>query len=303
MGADLWIVIVNWNLKDDTLACLESLEQAGADLGHVVLIDNGSADGSVEALNARYGARLCLIANPKNLGYAPAVNQGVRFALQRGAGWVFLLNNDTLVATDFFSVLHRAQESGYAILAPAIFYHAAPQRLWYLGDTTLPGTLITRNRWQGKPLPAGLPALLPVDFVSGCAMLVRREVFEQAGLFDPGLVMYGEEIDFTWRARLRGYRAACVPAARMWHKVSLSAGRVPAQTRFLRIRNQARFYRRYARGLQRPLMWAFSLLRILRLTLTDLLGGQAVLIAPLWRGWLAGWYAPLTNGEHGNDGL
>jgi GT2 family glycosyltransferase len=130
---------------------------------------------------------------------------------------------------------------------------------------------------------------MDVDFVSGCAMFIRRDVFEKIGLFDEKLLMYGEEVDFCWRARLAGYTLGCVTPARMWHKVSLSASRVGSQTRYLRIRNQIRFYNNYARGLQRPIMFLFSILRSGMIILKDIFRRQTDLIPPLIRGWVDGW--------------
>jgi GT2 family glycosyltransferase len=295
----LRIVILNWNLKDDTLACLDSLLAAGVQPGEIILVDNGSTDGSLEAFQERYAGKIQLIANPTNAGYVEGCNGGIRLALQQGAHWIMLLNNDTLVAPDFLNELASGVEAGgeaFDLYAPVIYYHARPERIWYFGDRLFPGTLITTSPWR-KGLARGLPPCAPVDFVSGCCMLVRAEVFRQVGLFDPRLVMYGEEIDFIWRARQAGYRAAGVPRARMWHKVSLSAGRVPPQTRYLRTRNQALFYRRYARGLQRPLMFLFSLLRAAWKSGLALTQSQASLLPALWRGWRDGWFGPAASGD------
>jgi len=288
----LHIIIVNWNLKDDTLACIDSLVAAGTTTDQIVLVDNGSSDGSVEALRQHYDMHLHIISNPRNVGFAPACNQGIQYALVQGTEWVLLLNNDTLVASDFLDQIERTLNQKYAILGALIFYHAEPGRVWYLGDRLIPGTLITINAYRGKPARVDLPELISVDFVNGCAMLIRRDVFEKIGLFDPTLIMYGEEVDFCWRARLAGYRIACATRFKVWHKISLSANRDRPKARYLRIRNQVRFYNTYAHGLQRPIMFLFSMLRSLTLMLGDIFHHQPELISPLVRGWIDGWYAP-----------
>jgi len=113
--------------------------------------------------------------------------------------------------------------------------------------------------------------------------------FRARGLFDPELVMYGEEVDFVWRARMAGLRCAAISTARMWHKVSLSANRVRAQTRYLQIRNQARFYNRYSRGLQRTGMFLFSTVRTTLLLLASIIrGNTSWLFHPIMAGWMAG---------------
>lgn len=292
--ASILIVLINWNSKDDTLACIQSLVAAGASASQIVLVDNGSQDGSLEVMREHFGETIHLVANPENLGYVVASNQGVGYALEQRAEWILLLNNDTVVARDFFAPLLDTitTQPQYAILAPLIFYYDDPKRVWYFGDRLIPGTLLAWSRYKNRPAQ-DLPAIQPVDFVSGCAMLVRRDVFERIGLFDPALEMYGEEVDFCWRARLAGYRLAAVSEAHMWHKVSISANRVRPHTRFLRVRNQVRFYRRYARGLQRPVLFIFSLLKGARLLIGDLLAGQPELIPPLVQGWRDGWWSSL----------
>jgi GT2 family glycosyltransferase len=288
----LFIVLVNWNLKDDTLACVASLLKAGAAAEQVLVVDNGSNDGSPQALRERFGPALRVIASEQNLGFAGGANLGIRHALDQGAEWIFILNNDTVVDTAVFVEWERAAQNnpGYAIISPLILYYSDPARIWYLGDRTIPTSLITYGLGR-KQLDRGqFAAFVPVDFVCGCGMFVRRSVFEQIGLFDTGFFMYAEEIDFCQRARIAGIRLVCATRARMWHKVSLSADRDRPLTRYLRIRNQILFYRRYAGRLQALPLFAFTLVRALRIGLGDAAGRQPQLVAPLIRGWADGWF-------------
>jgi len=228
----------------------------------------------------------------QNLGFAGGVNRGLETVLPLGAEWVLLVNNDTLVAADFLPALAQAAHSHpeYAILAPLIFYHAAPQRIWFSGQRRLAGTLLTRPLHNRRTDPAQWPDVVPVDFVSGCGMLIQRQVFDEIGRFDPAFFMYGEEVDFCQRAQQTGFRLACVPAARMWHKVSLSADRDRAATRYYRIRNQIRFYRKHAGPAQRIFLGAFTLARAAWLALGDVWRRSPHLLSPLGRGWWDGWF-------------
>jgi GT2 family glycosyltransferase len=101
--------------------------------------------------------------------------------------------------------------------------------------------------------------------------------------------MYGEEVDLCWRASLVGFQLATTTKAHMWHKVSLSANRDKPRARYLKIRNQIRFYRKYAHGLQFLVMFLFSTLRILFIGFNDLIQNQNDLLAPLFLGWYDGW--------------
>lgn len=295
MLANLVSVIVNWNLKSDTLECINSLLIAGLDPEDIILVDNGSSDGSVPALESQFGNRLQLIKNTRNLGYAYASNQGIKHALNHEAEWIFLLNNDALVSTDIFEIFDTAvkNEPQYSMLSPVIFYHAEPDRIWFLGDHLIPGTLFTRDPYRNKEYNHNLPEIIPVDFINGCGMLVNRKVFEKIGLFDSSLTMYGEEVDLCWRARLAGFQMATTTKAHMWHKVSLSAKQDQPRARYLKIRNQIIFYRRYASGIKLSMMFILSASRCGYLILMDILNYRFRLIKPLVLGWFDGWFTGL----------
>jgi GT2 family glycosyltransferase len=288
----LYIIIVNWNLKEDTLACLSSLIQAGVEPEHIIVVDNASTDGSVEAIREIISTSISIIESTENLGFAEGNNLGIKFAIDVGADWILLLNNDTVVAADFLTELGKAAQNNpeFSIIAPIIYYYDHPQVIWYLGDKLIPRTLITLNSHRGKKDRNNHPLIVPVDFVSGCGMMVRSDVFETIGFFDPSLYMYAEEVDFCWRARQAKFRLACATRAKVWHRVSTSAGKDQKNMRYLRIRNQARFYRRYARGYQIPLMFIFSLSRSIFLGIQDILRRQTNMVIPLARGWLHGWF-------------
>jgi GT2 family glycosyltransferase len=286
----LMIVIVNWNLKDYTLACLDSLFAAGAKPGQIILIDNGSKDNSIEAIQTHFGSTVKIISNVENMGLVHASNQGFNLAMEEDADWVLWMNNDTVVALDFFTqALPSLLQDKFAILSPIIFYYSRPDLVWYLVEYRIPGTLLSYNPYRNKPAPKNLPNLLQADFLSGCALFIRRNVFEQIGYLDPVLVMYGEELDFCWRASQAGYRLAAITTAIMRHKVSESAKQVKDKSRYYRIRNQIRFYRNYGRGMQRPVMFAYSLLRMFATGIGDMLHGQFILLMPLLKGWRDGW--------------
>ena len=286
-----YCVVVNYNLKDDTIACVQSLFDASAEPSKVIVVDNGSTDGSVQCLKERFGSAVNVISTEKNLGFSGGYNLGIQNALELGANWVLIINNDTLVTKDFLSELGNAigSQPQYDIFGPLIFYYNSPQRIWYLGDRLIPGLLITHSLYRGQKERAHYPPFFSVDFITGCAMLIKREVFEKIGYFDVNLFMYGEDVDFCWRARKAGFKLAVIPSARMWHKVSASASRDQYKSRYLRTRNQSRFYRVYSRRLQIPFMWVFSLLKVTSIGFFDIVYRRPTLITPLVMGWIDGW--------------
>jgi len=281
----VYVVTLNWNLKEDTIACVLSVLAAGAPMKHIIVVDNGSTDDSVEAITARFGHRLSLITNTENLGFAGGINGGIQHALQQGAASVLILNNDTVVDVQMIQTLLEAAESlgAVGILGPAIYYYDAPERLWRLGDT--------RHRWLPMPTSVrlGVDSLansppFQVDYVTGCGMLVSREVFGHIGLFDTRYFMYFEDADFCRRARDAGYSVWCVPRAKMWHKVSLTARREKSVNRYHRAFNQVRFYHEHPHG---PCPWmrdGYLFLKLITTTLADVFRRDWDLVHPLWKG-------------------
>jgi GT2 family glycosyltransferase len=290
----LMIVIVNLNLKDDTLALIQSLLQAGAVPEHIILVDNGSSDGSVAAVQEQFGNQVHIIANQQNNGFAGGSNQGFDLAVELGAAWILLLNNDTLVAPDFFEQIEKvlSSDTTYQILSPAIFYYSAPEIIWHLGSDGIPGTLLARNRFQGKKLPVGFPPLLPQDFISGCAMLIRQDVYLKVGLFDTRFFAYWEEVDFCIRARQAGFLIASMPQVKMWHKVSSTANRDKVGSRYLYTRNMIFYTRKNARAFQWPIMITYLFARLIITFIKDIIFRRTYLIRPLFKGWKDGWLQP-----------
>ncbi len=282
------IVIVNWNLADDTLACLDSVWAMDYPNFEAVVVDNGSTDGSVERIAAAH-PQTALIANGQNLGFAAGANKGIEWALERDCAYVLVLNNDTTVAPDLLDLLVAASETDarIVILSPRILYFDQPERTWHLAARW--------HRWL--PMPVHIwqasNALVEADFVSGCAMMLRREALEQVGAFDPQYFMYGEDVDLCIRARAAGYRIVAVPQARIWHKVSLSAAKVSSETRYWQTRNQIRAYRFHLTGARRTLLPGYVLTKALLDVVRHLAQGRSDQIRPLLRGVRDGLWGPL----------
>jgi len=292
MFSDLVIITVNWNLKEDTIECIASLIKAGASPSQIIIIDNGSTDGSIKAFNDNFANSIHIIEAKDNLGYAAGANLGIREAMRQKYQWFLLLNNDTIVAPDFIGEMQKAvgNNGGYSILTPIILYHATPTTIWSMGDRRIDHTLLTINPYKNYRVERNWPEIISVDFTSGCAMMVNRNVFEKIGMLDDSLFMYGEEVDFCWRATQAGFKFACYTSARMWHKVSQSSKIDRSGARYLQIKNQIHFYRRYSHGIQKVLYFVYTLLRTATLSIIDLLKQNINLLRPSVRGWIDGWF-------------
>jgi GT2 family glycosyltransferase len=292
MVRSIYPIVVNWNLAQDTIDCVHSLVAAGAQPQQIIVVDNGSTDGSAEQICQVFGEMITLLRSATNLGFAGGNNLALRYALERGAEWLLPINNDTQVAPTFLTELMAAarQHPETSVIGPLILYQAEPDRIWSLGDRLIPGTLITKSLWRDQIVSSTLPPWFEVDFLNACCFLVQRRVLETVGLFDANFFMYGEDADFCWRVRQTGLHLGCATTARMWHKVSRSTGVHHPQTRYWRVSNQIRFYRRYARAGQRPLMFGFTLLRSLKLAAVDLTAGRTTLAGRTLAAWRDGWF-------------
>jgi GT2 family glycosyltransferase len=216
------VIVLNWNGGQDTLDCLASLRQMDYPCFDVLVVDNSSTDGSIEAIRESF-PEVSLIETGANLGFTGGNNVGMRHALDRGVDYVLLLNNDTEVAVDLLTCLVDAVEAepGVGVAGPLIYYYDQPAIVWSAGGA------VDRRRGQTRMVGLGEPdsgqygsTPREVDFVSGCALLTRRSVLEQIGLLDERFFAYYEEVEWCLRARRAGYRIINVPGAKVWHKIS-----------------------------------------------------------------------------------
>ena len=213
----LAIVILNWNGKNDTLACLQSLPTDYL----IVVVDNGSADDSVEAIRKQF-PRVTLIPTGENLGYAGGNNVGIQHALSQEADLVFLLNNDTIVDKECIpALLRQAQESPQiGIFGAYPLRMNEPTKLDHLGGIWNRST--ASFKLIGLGASDGYKASESLDYVCGCSILVRRSVFETIGYLEEKFFLFWEEADFCVRAKKAGFEVGVCYAARLYHKVSAS---------------------------------------------------------------------------------
>lgn len=243
------IVILNWNNVPDTLTCLESVFRLQYDNFDVVVVDNGSTDGSADRIRAAYPA-VNLIEIGDNLGYAEGNNVGIHWALAHGADYVFILNNDTVVATDSLSRLIWVAEtdSAIGILGPTMYCVPTTNTLFALGSMIkwAKGSLVHRGMFQ--PLSVvRLPSVPePVDFIIGCAVLIRRNCIETIGYFNPSYYLNFEDVEWGVLAQRNGYRVLHVPDAAIWHKVSATLGQASPANTYYMTRNSLSFFWRNA---------------------------------------------------------
>lgn len=242
----VYIVILNWNNAEDTIECLRSVMALRHVRPRIVAVDNGSQDDSSERIHRAFPT-IDLLVNPENLGYAAAINLGIQRALEKGASWVLLLNNDATVDAELLVELLNAGEAHprAGVLSPKIYYYRDRERVWFAGGVRRrfpPG--IGMPGYGRKDSPA-YSRPRKIDYVTGCGMMVKAEVFRAIGLFDEAYFMYHEDLDFCERARQEGYECLYVPTAKMWHKVSASTKEDPNAKWYYLGRHIVPFYYKY----------------------------------------------------------
>jgi len=215
------VIIVNWNGRDYLEECLESLRQQTYLNFEVLLVDNGSTDGSIEHAQAHFPGFGRILKNPENMGFAKGNNQGIKEA--RGK-YLALLNNDALADCHWLEELVKVAEGDprAGMLASKIYLQGGTKIIDNVGQLIYRDGL---NRGRGR---------LEVDkgqfdqegevlFPSGCAAFYRREMLEEIGLFDEDFFAYGDDTDIGLKGRLAGWKCLYVPDAIVYHRYSGSS--------------------------------------------------------------------------------
>lgn len=221
------VVIVHWERAsvEDTVECLKSLGEVVYPNVVTILVNNGATGLSDEPFLAEM-PDLQIVRTPRNLGFTGGNNVGIRKALADGADFVMLLNNDTIVSPELLHRLLRPfDRPEVGIVGPIVTYFSHPNRAWFAGGTYNRYLGYTFHTLMGDDLTGPIPDR-PTDFVTACALLARREVFERAGLLWDALFIYFEDAEWCLRARRRGYRCVLVGEPLVRHKVSASMGAV-----------------------------------------------------------------------------
>lgn len=211
-------VILNMDRKDDTLACLRSLISSDYPNLEIIVLDISSSDGSVQAIHDHFG-NVKIVNLEQNKGYAGNNNMGILIAMEMGADWIFIANEDTIINPPGISFLVEAGESnpGIGMVGPVVYHFDEPEIIQSAGG-------ILDGRWRPVHLEQNqldlgqVSELKDVHWISGCAILVRRQVVEQVGSLDERFFCYWEEVDWAYRVGTAGWRIVIEPRAKLWHK-------------------------------------------------------------------------------------
>lgn len=251
----VFVVILNWNGGDSLAACLRSVFALAYGNFEVVVVDNASRDGSLEKAKSLF-SRAHFVLNPENLGFSAGMNVGIRFALSKGAEYVWILNNDAECDRNALSELVSAAQSS---ISPKLY---SPRILTPDGAVWFAGGRIDYVRMRAGHVRAADERQsdhpYPTEYLSGCALFMPRKVIERVGLFDEGYFLYYEDTDYSVRAANKGIGRLLVPKATVIHAEISSEN--PEKTYWLVI-SGLRFFKTNMPLALRPWMAFYIVLR------------------------------------------
>jgi GT2 family glycosyltransferase len=289
-------VLVNYKTPKDTLEAVSSLKANGYDNLEIIVVDNASDDGLAEMLSLEH-LDVHLIRNEENLGFPGGCNVGIRKGLEMGTDYILLFNTDAIATPGMLREMVRIAESrpDIGILGPAVTMDNGTTT-WYRGGTINRTLGYTRHPGMGEPLPPDGEDPAPTDFVTGCCMLIRREVFEAVGPLEEDYFLYVDDVEFSERARRAGFQVAYCPGVVAKHKVSATAGirgtnvMTPLRAYYF-ARNMILFIRRHLGGWRRwtalqGQIYVRAVYRLLTMAIDGQLSSLVPYVKGMWHGLL-----------------
>jgi GT2 family glycosyltransferase len=294
------VVVLNWNSYEMTAECIRSLQATDGPDFEILVVDNGSTDGSVEMLPREFPL-IVVLPQQRNLGFAAGCNVGMRHALVNNAEYVLLLNNDTFVAPDFVREMLATIESDPRIgaVCPKIYFADEPEIIWYAGADFSLWTGTAKHRGWKEVDRGQFDGQKEITQATGCAMLVRCSALRDVGLLDEQFWAYAEDLDWSVRFLKGGYRLAFAPKASLWHCCgatavkSMGAGS-QAIRQFFSTRNMVLVARKHLRWWQIPsYVLGFGITHILLYTALRLWRCDFPALLAIYKGLAQGLRIPL----------
>jgi len=250
------IVIVNWNSFDLTRDTLLSLQKSNFQNFDCIVVDNGSADNSACQLNNLFPEIILLLAG-ENKGFTGGNNIGMQYALDKGYEFIMMLNNDVEVDPNFLNPLVQKLKANEKMGAvqPLIYFHHDKNLIWNAGTTFNPllGICATPNYNQRDNSHAQMQVQKKIDWITGCAFMIRASVLKKIGLLKEGFFIYYEDVDLSFRIKLAGYSLGYEPSSVIYHIAGMShkskekgkEGFVSPKVHFLNARNKIWFLKQH----------------------------------------------------------
>ena len=258
MSKKVAVILINWNSYDLTRDTLNSMQKVTYMDLDVIVVDNGSTDESGDRLEAEF-PEVIMIKSSSNTGFTGGNNLGFQYALAQGYTYAMMLNNDVEVESDFLEPLVYAldENKGLGAVQPLIYFHHDKEVIWNAGSV--------RNSWTGETITldynvrdSGLERRWirkNVDWLTGCAFMVRTDVLKQIGLLKEEFFIYYEDVDLSFRIRKAGFTLGYEPSSVIYHIAGMShkskekgtEGFLNPKVHYLNARNRLWILKQYTR--------------------------------------------------------
>ncbi|WP_291777390.1 glycosyltransferase family 2 protein [Cecembia sp.] len=264
------LIIINWNGFLLTKRCLLSLEKILYPKVQIIVVDNGSKDGSLEKLQKEFTTPYYL-KNDKNLGFTGGNNLGIAYAMDKGFDYIVLLNNDTEVKPDFLEELLRVQQSHpkAGLVQPLILFQDEPDKIWSAGGKYIKPLGLAKTRGDRMEMKDYQLRNQLLDWATGCCLLIPRHVIQEVGPLENSYFAYFEDVDWSLRIRAAGYRIYLASNSLIFHEGSASSkkaheeGTLSPTVFYLHARNQLFQLRRHVTGFHKLTAWPYHMLKYL----------------------------------------
>lgn len=262
----VFIIIVNYNGSKDTLACLDSIKNITYKNYKVIVVDNGSSEDKNILSDTISDENIQLILLNKNIGFSAGNNVGIRYALNQGADYIVLLNNDTVVEPDFLTnAICRMQKNNnekIGILIGKIFYFSSPHKVWYAGGEVT--KLLSRVLHYDTDDDSISTEERYVNYATGCYYCIPSSVIKIAGELPEEYFLYCEDTDYSTAVINNGYRILYYPQSVIYHKVNGSTGSNSDLYKYYTTRNKFYYIKKYRSGIPLVLSMAYQIARTIR---------------------------------------
>ncbi|MDD2487616.1 MAG: glycosyltransferase family 2 protein [Candidatus Gracilibacteria bacterium] len=255
------IIVVNYNSSNDLLETMESLDKFSDEIFDAYIVDNASDKDDLMNLENNLNKKHFLIKLEKNLGFAGGNNVAIKECLNKGYDYLFLLNPDTIIEDkNFFEIIEEQIIKEKAdIIGPLIKFYPEKDKIYFAGGEVNKYTAFTKMVGKKEIDVGQFKENIEYDFITGCAMVIRKEVFERIGLLPEEYFLYFEETDFCMNAKNEGFKIIFTPKTYLYHKVSTSIKYLSNTYLYYMIRNYRIFASKHVKHFYLPIFWLYYL--------------------------------------------
>ncbi len=281
-----YIIILNWNGLNDTIQCVESCRKLEFPSFRIVVVDNGSDDGSEVTLKKQF-PWLDVLQTGKNIGYAGGNNIGIKYALEQKADYIWLLNNDTVVDPMALAELINVAETDPSIgmTGSKILSYMDPSRLYYAGGWIDVDLGDSGHFGYGETDDHRYDDVVDTGYITGCSLLVRSSVLDLIGYMDVDYFLYFEESEWCVKAKRHGFRLGYVPKSIVYHKESVSTRKISGAYTYYMTRNRLYFMSRNGNKIRWLKRLRTDLYYLLRCIIQMKLVHTCSIVAAYWHWW------------------